>query len=518
MLVMLLPLPAALARIGGTVRAAQNQQVVETLAAVRQTGIPLAATPLFSLTRSRAGSLRLLLLMITAYAGWGIIRQSTARQRGIWLHLFVLLAAVMGLAGIVGIRLYPQGDTLWWLIPVPHGRPGPMGGFMNRNHFAGFMAMAAPVALALALHDLRQRRLFRSTVKLAITTALISSVLLSHSRGGLAALVAGLATLLFITTLCGSRRTRLLLPVATAVLVLASLSTISRIPAALEFVSRLRTPLITTGFHERIDAWQGAWRIWRCYPLLGAGPNAFRTVYPQHRLSSARDARDFAENEYVQWGSETGLAGLCLAALFGWHLLRRLIGSLRDAPPDRLAAPTAAAAALAAAAIHALVDFPIRLPLYTLSLAALCGLFWPVPDEATDAAPPPPHLRPHFAAAGLLLALVLTATDIRLDTAGRIGRANLRDVARALTAAPSSPVVWRRLAAHLWQSKPMATRQLAERCLTQAAIYDPNDYPLWLRLGNMRRELGDSRGALAAYRRVKALRDWVPVPLVPEEE
>jgi O-antigen ligase len=523
LLLVLLPMPAGMSSLSGAARAQQNRIVSTTLEAVSDAGLDTGGVPWFSTTRSRAGTLRFLLLVIPMAASWRIMTNATARQREHWLRALLATAALMGVAGILGNRIHPQGDTLWWFIPVPHGLPGPMGGFMNRNHFAGFCAILAPAATALAVQDIRHRRILTALMNLASTAALSLGVLFSLSRGGMVALAAGNAVLLLIALLRGNTATRALTVLATVLLAASAIVVVQRHDDILERALSLRAPASELSLQTRIGAWRDSIRLWRQYPLLGAGPNAFRAVYPQHRRSSERDARDFAENEYVQWIAETGIAGALLFLFFAVRLVRNGYRALRAAPPGRLAAPVAAAAALAAAAAHALVDFPMHLPLYAITLAAITGLLWPIPgDDGTDGPPryatEVPALTRWMGAAGFATALLLLCVDTRLDMAGRIGSANLADTSRALAGAPTSPVAWRRLAALLWQNGTPPAQALAERCLTQAAAYDPNNYPLWTRLGDMRRDLGDKPGAMDAYRRVKSLRDWVNVPThLPED-
>jgi O-antigen ligase len=523
LLLVLLPVPVGLSPLSGPVRAQQNRIVSSTLESASAAGLDTGARPLFSTTRSRAGSLRFLLLVIPMAASWRIMANATARQRERWLRALLATAALMGVAGILGNRIHPQGDTLWWIIPVPHGLPGPMGGFMNRNHFAGFCAILAPAATALAVQDIQHRRILPALLNLASTIVLSMGVLFSLSRGGMVALAAGCASLLLIGLLRGNPATRVLTSLATVLLAVSSVIVVQRHDDILERALSLRDPAAEQSLQTRLGAWRDSVHIWRQYPLLGAGPNAFRTVYPQHRRSSERDARDFAENEYVQWLAETGIAGLLLFLLFAGKLIRTACLALRTTPAGQLAIPAAAAGALAAAAAHALVDFPMHLPLYAITLASMTGMLWPEPDRAgTGGQPPPatdvPAPGRWIGAAGFATVLLLLWFDTRLDTAGRIGSASLYDTSRALASAPTSPVAWRRLAALLWQNGSTSARTLAERCLSQAAAYDPNDYPLWRRLGDMRRDLGDQEGALDAYRRVKALRSWVDVPTrLPED-
>jgi hypothetical protein len=522
LLVMLVPLPSSLPLPGGGERTRQNRLVVETLDAVAAVGVAHGVTPVFSLTRSRAGTLRFLLLAVLVFSGWRMAASSTARQREAALRAAVLVASVMALAGILGKWVIPQGDTLWWWIPIPHGRPGPMGGFMNRNHFAGFCAILVPAALVLTVRDAAQRRPLAALLNLSAAAMLAAGVLAALSRGGLVALAAGLAALLLIGLLRGRLRHRIALSCAVLLLAAAVLAVAWRQEAIRERFSSLRDPLATESVQDRMAAWRDALRIWRQYPLLGAGPNAFRVVYPQHRTTSARDARDFAENEYVQWLCETGLVGVLIALFLIGRLLHAALRALRDDSPGAQALTAAALAAMAAAAVHALADFPLHLPLYALTVAALAGMLGRQTADIGKKIPNPKSQIPNPstlpALACLVIALALAVFDLQLDMDGRLGRAGFPATARGLAAAPTSPVAWRRLAALLWQTGTPAARTLAERCRTQATAYDPNNYELWRRLGDMRRELGDDRGAMDAYRRAKALRSWINVPTsLPEE-
>ncbi len=172
----------------------------------------------------------------------------------------------------------------------------------------------------------------------------------------------------------------------------------------------------------------------------------------------------------------------------------------------------AAVGAVAAAATHAWLDFPLRLPLYAITLAALAALAWPQPDQRTAVS----ASHTLILGVGLLLAILTLPAKLRLDSPGMIASAQPPQARRALRAAPTYPIVWRRLSAALWQSAEPEHRQIAVDLLSQAAQYDPNNYRLWKTLGERRQAIGDNAGANQAYRRVRELRDWVRVPELPE--
>lgn len=516
---MLLPLPVGLTRVMGTSRYQQHVRVTETIEAIAEIDPDIKSFPLFSLTRSRAGTLRFLAYLIPMIAGWHIVKESSPQQRHVWLRCLLAAGACMALAGMVGRWIVPQGDTLWWTLPVPHGRPGPMGGFMNRNHYAGFNAILAPGALALAMHDSRQRRYALAIASTIGFCLLAGGTFLSLSRGGMLALCGGVA----VTVLLDRNRFSRQWIVTVLLLVLLAAIPLSMLQPVQERVRSMATPFSETSLQSRALAWRDSLRIALHYPLLGAGPNAFRSVYPQHRTTSAREARDFAENEYVQWIAETGLAGILIFFLFAKRLIPQLFFFPHGKQMPYLPFGAIAAGSFTAAGIHAWGDFPMRLPVYALTvvcLAALCQSPSPADNNTnSDRATDPPwrtRVRPS-AVAGCLLVFLLFFSDRQSDTAVGISGLTLPATARALAATPSSPLLWRHAAAQGFQHDHPSFRPLALNMLTQAAAYDPNNYRLWKRLGDARLDNGDKEGALEAYRQVRQLRDWVKVPITLEE-
>ena len=147
-----------------------------------------------------------------------------------------------------------------------------------------------------------------------------------------------------------------------------------------------------------------------------------------------------------------------------------------------------------------------------LALAVLAGLALP---PLADVRP----RRPAAAVLGVVLALVacLAVRPMgRLDNPGVLIDAPLPTAARAMTWAPTLRQAWYRVGRRLWKDGTPDGRRLGERFVTQAALYDPNQYPLQLRLGEMRLKLKDYPGAREAFGRVHELRDWVRTPAVPE--
>lgn len=513
-----IPLPPALTALHGATRHAQDARAAEAVTEAIRLGLSPAQTPLASFTRNAPGTCRLIVLLCTAFGFAAAAAQLGRSPRRLLLGFFVALGILMAAAGTVSLWWIPQGDTLWWQIPVIHRLPPPVAGFMNRNHYAGFLAVLLPFPVGLAVSAARSGRGLRLTLALAAASVLAAGVVASLSRGAVLACAAS-ATFAVVLVL---RRGRLALAALLVTLLAALALALPRMPDSSirdRFLS-LQAPTQTESGQYRLQMWRDTLRVWRAYPLVGGGGFAFRGLYPQHRTTSDSAFASHAENVYVQALADHGLAGVGLAV--AWVAVccaaARRGGREDDDGPMRVAA----LCSLAAAAAHAAVDSSLYVPLYSATLAALTAAGAGHVDSGS-AAPGLPAWRPGRAAVGAaaagcaLFGLVLrNACDA--DSMAFYRSADAPALCRSLAGAPTSWQAWYYLGREARRTKTPAGRDFGARCLTQAAAYDPNNYRLWLELGELRLFLGDRAGARAAFSRVRELRDWVKTPPVPEDE
>lgn len=523
----LLPVPLALTRATGSERYAQNALAAQALAEAAALDIAPATAPAFAFTRNRAGTLRAAALCAACFAVAFLVSRLPATHRRELLRALCGLGALVAILGWASLRRIPQGDTLWWHIPVPHGLPGPVACFINRNHFAGFLAMLAPAAAFMFADDISARRPIPALFSLLTLAAMAFAALVTHSRGGMLALAT--AALVVLVVILRRREWKIAaLTVALAALAILATARFSS-PAFRERAASLLRPTQTLSAQTRLDAWRDSLTIWRHYPLAGAGANAFRMVYPYHRTTTRGALMTHPENQYVALLTDAGLAGFALLALTLLSGLRaaRLAPSA-DPPWPLLRA--AAAGALAVAAVHATLDFALHVPLVAVTLAAVAGAALPPPSRspshpAPDA--PPRRFRlptsleaPWTAPASCLLAglilFQLSHAMRHLDSPDYLADAPPAQAAHALAWAPTSAYAWLLLGHHaLASTHPDATHSGA-LFLTRAAQYDPNNYRIWHYLGHIRLSIGDPQGAREAFARAKALRDWLDIPPIPE--
>lgn len=242
--------------------------------------------------------------------------------------------------------------------------------FGKPNPFAGYLNMAWPIAIALAIHFVGHRSPQRSSSsnitrgiggndsKVAHRPApsvaafdfgprflmvffggfallLLAGLLASYSRGGWLGAVAGLAVLAIV----GGRRTAALAGLAVVLgLLVGLLGAFSVLPP--ELTDRLDT--ITDNLRifdageitvtpdnfaivERVAHWQAGWRMFRDYPLFGVGVGNFNAAYSTYFVAPWSISQGHAHNYYIHTLAETGMIGLISYVLLVGVMLREAL-------------------------------------------------------------------------------------------------------------------------------------------------------------------------------------------------
>jgi O-antigen ligase len=378
------------------------------------------------------------------------------------------------------------GARLYGSIEVP--TVFPFGPFVNKNHFAGWTAMGALLAAALAVGLAaraqggggRDWTTGRDAILVVLATvaaaAMALAVVVSLSRGGALALLSGTLVLGALVLRRGGRRARRSLPGAALAVSLVALVLLAAPEPAHE---RLRS---LGGASFRVDTWGDALRLAGASPLFGSGLGAFHDAFPRFKTGHGELRVEHAECEYVELLAETGLVGLGLAAA-GLGLLVRV--SVRRARPSSVAAAVGCGglAALAALAAHSTVDFDLRLP----SNAALAAL-------AAAAAASLAGARPRLLSRAACGALALVAL-VALAAAAREPGAPVAAAAAELRSAAGSPSA--------------AVRALrlarADSALESAIRRRPADAQAWLLLAYTRAARGEGVAAAALARHAETL-------------
>ncbi|QQS55433.1 MAG: O-antigen ligase family protein [Candidatus Competibacteraceae bacterium] len=368
-----------------------------------------------------AGALRLAGVDGTDF-DWRAISLVPSSTEVAWLALLPPLAVFVAASGLSGRRLLALvqlflgiavGQALLGLIQYGDGvdsvfRFGNtlMGGsasgtYVNRNHLAGLLEMALPVALALLAatvghglprytgHGRRQRtlrqwlarfsvnRINQATLYGATALVLLLGLVFTRSRAGVSLAMLGilLCTALFSTRL-GGRNAYGLMGTFTAVGVgLAGL--IGLTPVWGRFA-----------YSDPIE--DGRWRIFDAtlqavgefFPL-GSGGGTFEDILRRfHPVDFLGVTINRAHNDYLEWLLEFGLAAALLIAVWLVFYLRQWGRVWKRGEWASLRFVQAGAGiALLLMMLHTLVDFNLRIPANAVFTALLAAVFFHRPVE-----------------------------------------------------------------------------------------------------------------------------------------
>ena len=307
-----------------------------------------------------------------------------------------LRASIAIVTGAVLVSVYgfvarlAFGDKLFgaWTVPTI----APFGPFVSKNHFAGYVELAALLAVGLAagLADEARRgegglswidspRAKWVVLAWGAALVLVLAVPVSLSRGGVVSLTAGLAcfVLLRVWARKGSRLSGRGLIAALAGLGAAGLLLVAVLPTeARDRVLTLAGITSDQSGSYRLALWRDTLRLAASSPAVGSGFGAYEDALPRFKTAAGGFRVQHAENDHLELLAEGGILATLLGAAAVLALLLLGLKALR-ATEHRLARSLLAAALAGGAAVyvHAAFDFNLRIPSNALMasfLAALC--------------------------------------------------------------------------------------------------------------------------------------------------
>ena len=247
------------------------------------------------------------------------------------------------------------------------------GPYVNRNHFAGYLVMAAPLAIGFALEALGRLRAAwvrrrRGWLLLgeregnavlrwaAVVMVIVAGLLASRSRGGVSSFA--LAALLLPLASRHRRRTALVV----GLLVGLGLAWIG--------VGDILSAFEARGVKgSRLDLWRDMLPMVPRFPLFGDGWNAFATAFPWYQTVSKTDWIGEAHNDYLQVLIDAGALGAGLVAALLAVVFRGALARASRSPLD-----LGLFGALLGLALHGLVDFNGQIPANAATWIALAAL------------------------------------------------------------------------------------------------------------------------------------------------
>ena len=337
----------------------------------------LSLDPAASASALRTGAAMLLLFLVAATVA--------ATCGGARLTLALLVSA--SFQSLYGLLVLTSGHDQIWHRAKRAYLDAATGTFVNKNHFACFLAMSAACGLALILRNSRRRPRAtrpglaaflgsegsRNLILGLLLVVVMAGLLASFSRAGI---VLGLAALLLTLLLAGrSPALRTRVTVAALILAVAAVPLFRIGPDRLiERYAGSKQSLVEPG--GRGQVWLDSLRMTAVYPVSGTGFGTFSAAYPLHRSPEVRLFYAHAHNDLIQVLVEGGVLGMIPLLLLLIPLARSLLLGLAG---TKGTIAVGIAAAVVAVMLHGLIDFNFHIPANAATAAILAGALMGLP-------------------------------------------------------------------------------------------------------------------------------------------
>jgi len=267
------------------------------------------------------------------------------------------------------IQDFASNGKLYWIVPFPAGA-SPFGPFVDRDHFAGFVELTAPLGLALLLF--RSRRSEQVTLLLLFTIVPVGALILTASRGGILCFTLELVLLVFLSRVHQIGKRQLL---GAAAIVLAAGTFIGwlGVSRAVQRFEQLTRDGISGEL--RVSIYRDTWRIFRDHPTAGTGLGTLVAVYPQYASFYNGLIVDHAHNDFLELLANSGVIGGVCALVFIGLFFQESLKRFATARKDSVRALTAGSfVACAGLLMHGLVDFNLQIPSNALIFLLLSSI------------------------------------------------------------------------------------------------------------------------------------------------
>ncbi|MEW6129413.1 MAG: O-antigen ligase family protein [Acidobacteriota bacterium] len=334
---------------------------------------------------TRNATLMLLVLFIAFLIAANFLngRESLGR-----LSTFLVFYGVL-LATFALIQHFTWEGKFYWFRETKGSAFGP---FVNRNHFAGYLAMLAPfpVAMIMARGVARDRWIFYGFAAILMGIAIV----VSSSRGGLISLTLGLLFVWLMsrrlqvkgkpaqpamaekTILATVKRiglvTLVIAVVSAGVMWIGSEQVINR---AAETVGQLSTSSTTQEkYFYRSWIWRNTWDMISHRALWGNGLGAYETAFPRYSAANGEMVISEAHNDYLQILADCGIIGGLLAGWFLMALGQAVWRAVQSRDATLAGVALACGGGIFALLVHSFSDFNLQIPSNALLFLVLAAI------------------------------------------------------------------------------------------------------------------------------------------------
>ncbi len=265
----------------------------------------------------------------------------------------------------------------------------PFGSFVNRHNFAAYieMTMCLPLGMLFASAVKRDKRLLYITA----TSLMGIALLLSGSRGGFVALLAGVMLMVLLTTEKGSRRSLALRVGAAILLVVAVVGGAIFVGGESSLTRFAETAVSADISTNRMHIWGVTLKVIAGHLPFGAGFGAFGAAYTPFDNLSGLERVEQAHNDYLQVLADGGIVGLLIGLAFLYWFFRTSLRNAKTSNTYRRGVAIGAFAGCFAILVHSLFDFVLHTTAISVLFLTLIALIvasgYKYDDDIEDADP-----------------------------------------------------------------------------------------------------------------------------------
>jgi len=219
-------------------------------------------------------------------------------------------------------KLTWNGRLLWFRTPRYGGDP--FGPYVNKNHFANYLAMIIPVTVGYifssVVHQFRRVQgdtfglrlknlmvsdfIYKIVMQIFVVAVMITALIMSHSLLGIVSLIYGLLFIvayMFIKSKKALMGIVLVLIVFIPILISSSGSAIYLQDMFEKFIQ------MSESERQRINFFVDGLKIVNDYPVTGTGLGTFWRIFPKYQATAKEFLIRFAHNDYLQLFTEVGI-------------------------------------------------------------------------------------------------------------------------------------------------------------------------------------------------------------------
>ncbi|MBI5887867.1 MAG: O-antigen ligase family protein [Deltaproteobacteria bacterium] len=309
-------------------------------------------------------------------------------------HINRLLRTVVCMgAGLVVLAVAQKmtwNGRLYWFYPLGKNVPpnhNIWGPYINRNHFAGYMELAVPIALGCAIYMLStinalsgssfrkniarvlsSRRFFQAGIFFLAALIMEAALFMTLSRGGF---IGSAVSIAIFGALAYARRS-----LRKALWIIAAPAAVIIMIIFIGLLADTERRFMTAAPDQfaRLDIWIDSLNIIKDYPFFGMGLGAFKNAFMSYQTKWSLIYFEHAESDYVELVTETGLVGLLIAALMTAAFFYPVLSAWRRQSGWYAKCIGAGGlSALSALFVHGFTDFNLRIPANALTFTVIAA-------------------------------------------------------------------------------------------------------------------------------------------------